>query len=74
MSSQQRICIVGAGAAGVVAAHHLRRKGYDRVWVFEARDRVGGKCCTVEHEGRCPHQPVRVSRYTARREPELRRE
>ena len=52
MSSEQRICIVGAGPAGLVAAHHLRRKGYDRVCVFEAGDRVGGKCCTVEHEGR----------------------
>lgn len=51
MSSEQRICIVGAGAAGLVAAHHLRRRGYHKVWVFEARDRVGGKCCTVEYGG-----------------------
>ena len=52
MSGGRRICIVGAGPAGLVAAHHLRRKGYHEVCVFEARDRVGGKCCTVEHGGR----------------------
>lgn len=42
-----RVCIVGAGAAGLSAAHFLRLKGYTRVVVLEAGDRVGGKCCSM---------------------------
>lgn len=42
----RRICVVGAGAAGLSAAHFLRKRGYRRVVVLEASDRVGGKCCS----------------------------
>ena len=37
-----RVLIVGAGFAGLAAAHELASIGYD-VRVFEARDRVGGR-------------------------------
>lgn len=37
------VCIVGAGPAGLTAAHELQKLGYDTV-VFEKRDTVGGKC------------------------------
>ncbi len=47
-----RVAIVGAGAAGLSCAHALKRAGFGAVTVFEADERVGGKCCTVEHEGR----------------------
>ncbi|RPH97556.1 MAG: FAD-dependent oxidoreductase [Lysobacterales bacterium] len=43
----RRICIIGAGAAGLSAAHFLRKRGYSRVQVLEASDRVGGKCCST---------------------------
>ncbi len=43
-----RIAVVGAGAAGISAAHYLREKGYSNVVVFEERNRVGGKCSTVK--------------------------
>jgi predicted NAD/FAD-binding protein len=43
----RRICIIGAGAAGLSAAHFLRQRGYSRVQVLEASDRVGGKCCSA---------------------------
>jgi oxygen-dependent protoporphyrinogen oxidase len=43
----RRVCIVGAGAAGLSAAHFLRQRGYTRVQVLEASDRVGGKCCSI---------------------------
>jgi predicted NAD/FAD-dependent oxidoreductase len=43
----RRICIIGAGAAGLSAAHFLRQRGYSRVQVLEASDRVGGKCCSI---------------------------
>lgn len=48
----QRIAIIGAGAAGLSAAHALREKGYTNITIFERTNRVGGKCCTVEIEGR----------------------
>ncbi|MEK7632265.1 MAG: FAD-dependent oxidoreductase [Patescibacteria group bacterium] len=48
----KRIAIIGAGAAGLSAAHALKAKGYSNITVFERSNRVGGKCCTVEIEGK----------------------
>src|SRR5205085_403397 len=42
---EPRVAIVGAGLAGVTAAYQLSRRGV-RVELFEARDRVGGRCWT----------------------------
>lgn len=44
----QRIAIIGAGAAGLSAAHALQKKGYTNITIFERSNRVGGKCCTVK--------------------------
>ncbi len=41
----EKIAVVGAGPAGLIAAHDLRRLGY-RVTVVEGADRLGG--CLVE--------------------------
>lgn len=43
---KRRIAIVGAGAAGLMAALELRAKGHHST-IFEARDRVGGRIHTV---------------------------
>jgi monoamine oxidase len=40
-----RIGIVGAGLAGLTAAHRLKQAGYAST-VFEASDRLGGRCWT----------------------------
>lgn len=48
----RRIAVVGAGAAGLSAAHALRSLGYQSVTVFERAGRVGGKCHTIEIDGR----------------------
>jgi oxygen-dependent protoporphyrinogen oxidase len=42
----RRVAVVGAGIAGLAAAHDLRRAGLTPV-VFEERDRVGGRVWTV---------------------------
>lgn len=47
-----RIGVIGAGAAGLSAAHELQRAGYRNVVVLERSDRVGGTCHTFHHEGR----------------------
>ena len=45
-SSPQRVVVVGAGMAGLVAASELRKAGHE-VTVFEARERVGGRIQTL---------------------------
>ena len=46
-----RVCVIGAGAAGLSAAHALIRHGYRSVTVLERDSRVGGKCWTILHDG-----------------------
>jgi hypothetical protein len=48
----ERVAILGAGPAGLAVAHYLRKAGFRAVTVLERETRVGGKCCTIEHEGR----------------------
>ena len=43
----ERICIVGAGPAGLTAAMYLEKKGYKNITVYEKSDRVGGKCYSL---------------------------
>ncbi len=52
VSKSDRICIVGAGAAGLSTGYFLKKKGYRNVVVLEKQGRVGGLCCSVTHEGR----------------------
>ncbi|WP_204140744.1 FAD-dependent oxidoreductase [Halomicronema sp. CCY15110] len=52
VSKSDRICIVGAGAAGLSTGYYLKQKGYEHVVVLEKQGRVGGLCCSVTHEGK----------------------
>lgn len=45
--SSLRICIVGAGPAGLTAAEELRKKGYRNITVLEAKKRAGGKAMSI---------------------------
>ena len=47
-----RICIIGAGAGGLSAAHFLKKRGYKNVTVLESTGRVGGKCQSLAYGGR----------------------
>lgn len=46
-----RVAVVGAGPAGLTAAHTLKKLGYRDVTVFERGDAAGGKACTLDHGG-----------------------
>ena len=45
-----RVVVVGAGLAGVTAAYRLAQNGV-RVRLYEARDRIGGRCWTARGFG-----------------------
>jgi len=45
-----RICVLGAGPAGMSAAYYLAKKGYKDVTIIERESRVGGKCHSFEDE------------------------
>ena len=41
--------IIGAGVSGITAAVDLLSKSYEDFLIFEALDRVGGRCHTVDY-------------------------
>ncbi|MDX2232823.1 MAG: FAD-dependent oxidoreductase [Leptolyngbyaceae cyanobacterium bins.349] len=47
-----RICIIGAGAAGLSTAYYLKQRGYQNVVVLEKNGRVGGLCCSITYKSR----------------------
>ncbi len=52
MKHTLRIAIVGAGPAGLTAAHTLREVGYRNIEIFEASNDAGGKALSFVHDGR----------------------
>lgn len=52
MKKTARIAIIGAGAAGLTCSDTLKKKGYTNVTVFERSDHAGGKCSSLEYQGR----------------------
>ena len=46
LPSSVDVAIIGAGAAGLGAAHALKKSGLSTI-VLEARDRVGGRAHTI---------------------------
>jgi oxygen-dependent protoporphyrinogen oxidase len=55
LRTPHRIAVVGAGIAGLAAAHYLRRSGGDQlaITIFEAAPRIGGKLRLGEVAGLC---------------------
>lgn len=52
VGTERSIAIIGAGAAGLSAAHYLKQKGYRKITLFDRRARVGGKCLTQTIDSR----------------------
>ncbi len=50
-SKDLRIAIIGAGIAGLTAAHTLKKFGYNNVVIFESGNQAGGKIHTLEIDG-----------------------
>ena len=50
MPSETEVAVIGAGAAGIAAARRLHDAGVGCV-LIEARDRLGGRAYTVDHDG-----------------------
>ncbi|MDO5293095.1 MAG: FAD-dependent oxidoreductase [bacterium] len=48
----ERICIIGAGPAGLTAAMYLEQKGYTNYTILEKEDYVGGKCYSPYYKGK----------------------
>ena len=51
-SPEDKVCIVGAGPAGLHMAVELRRRNYNNIVILEKSNRVGGKCYDVHYKGR----------------------
>ena len=47
-----RICIGGAGPAGLSIAHRLHASDYTHVTVLERLPEIGGLCDTIEFQGK----------------------
>jgi len=52
MKKDTKICIIGAGPAGLSAAMYLEQKGYTNYTILEKEDHVGGKCYSPTYNGR----------------------
>src|SRR5690606_6064072 len=51
----KQVAIIGAGMAGLTAAHELARLGH-QVTIFEASHRVGGRAWTARHDTGSYHE------------------
>ncbi|KAG9508504.1 Spermine oxidase, partial [Fragariocoptes setiger] len=49
-TNHAHIVIVGAGLAGLAAAHRLYERGFRNVTILEAQDRIGGRVHTIKHD------------------------
>lgn len=52
ISRDSKICIIGAGPAGLAHAHYLKKSGYLNVDILERNHKVGGKTHTMTFNNR----------------------
>ena len=52
LQRQDKIAIIGGGASGVSCAYLLKKSGYRRITIFEAKRSVGGVAKTIRLEGK----------------------
>ncbi len=45
-----KTAIIGAGVSGISASVHLLKNDYKQFLIFEAMDRTGGRCHTMNYE------------------------
>lgn len=54
-----RVCVIGAGIAGLGAAQRLVEAGVQDFVLLEAADRIGGRVCTIKH-GEYPQKWMKI--------------
>lgn len=47
-TSKCKVLIIGAGMAGLSAANHLVKNGFNDFKILEARSRIGGRIISIE--------------------------
>lgn len=64
LGAGRRVAVVGAGIAGLTAAWHLARNGFE-VQILEATDRIGGRCLSLRNGDRFAERdgPVQQVRF-----------
>ena len=45
------VLIIGGGLSGLLAGNYLFKYHIDNFLILEARDRVGGRTCTIDYKG-----------------------
>lgn len=58
--TEHRVCIVGAGIAGLVAARELLRCGFTQITLIEQSRRIGGRHLTLSANGEVPSTPFEM--------------
>lgn len=48
VKKKYKVIIIGAGMAGISAAHHLIKNGFFDFKILEARSRIGGRIISIE--------------------------
>ncbi|MFN8641316.1 MAG: FAD-dependent oxidoreductase [Candidatus Binatia bacterium] len=65
-----RVCIIGAGMAGILAAIKLREAGFDDVAIYEKADRLGGTWRENTYPGIACDVPSHLYSYSFAPNPE----
>ena len=60
-NTSDRVCIVGAGPAGVHMALSLKRRGYSNLTIYEKSNRVGGMSFDINYRGVPQHMGTHLA-------------
>lgn len=53
-----KVVIIGAGMAGLSAANHLIKNGFNDFHILEARERIGGRIVSIDMNSQKVTEPI----------------